>query len=257
MECLSLAGDIEVGISRQGSGAPLLYLHGYEGHPGDASFLAQLARTRDVIAPEHPGYGSSASIDRFDDIVDVALHYRKLIQATAGGPVDVIGHSLGGMFAAELAALSPHLVRKLVLVAPFGLWLEDQQVPDLFAMSPNSLARLTWANPEGHAAQAAMTRSANGSSGAAAIITRTMNLSAAGKFLWPIPDRGTSRRLQYVEAPALVLTGAADRLIPPVYGEAWARSIAGARAEVIADAGHFPMLEQPEAFIAATERFLG
>lgn len=256
MERLSLSGGMDVGLLRQGSGAPLLFLHGYEGHPGEAPFLARLARKRDVIVPEHPGYGDSAPIDRFDDIVDVALHYRRVIQATAGGPVDVVGHSLGGMFAAELAALSPHLVRRLVLVAPFGLWLEEQEVPDLFAMSPTSLARLTWAEPGGHAAQSALTRSAEGASGSAAIIDRTMNLAAAGKFLWPIPDRGTARRLQYVEAPTFVLTGAADGLVPPAYGEAWASRIAGARAEVIDNAGHFPMFEQPEAFTAAVERFL-
>lgn len=113
-------GPFDVRLWSGGSGPPLLYLHGFEQHPGAAPFLAKLAESRAVRAPEHPGYGSSSGFEAIEDIFDVTLHYRRLVESWNLGPVDVVGHSLGGMFAAELAAVAPHLVRRLVLVSPYA-----------------------------------------------------------------------------------------------------------------------------------------
>jgi pimeloyl-ACP methyl ester carboxylesterase len=250
-------GRFEVRVWSEGTGSPLLYLHGFEGHPADAPFLHGLARGRRVLAPEHPGFGDSTGIDAVDDVIDMALYYRELVEALDVGPVDVIGHSLGGMFAAEFAALCPQLVRRLVLVAPFGLWLEEAQIPDLFVMSASQLQRATWHNPESDTAQQAMNQNSNGASGIQAIVGRAMNLSTAGKFLWPLPDRGLSKRLRYIKASTLVMLGAADRLITAAYGEAFVSRIPDARLVTVPDAGHAPMLEQPEAFAAAVDGFLG
>jgi pimeloyl-ACP methyl ester carboxylesterase len=250
-------GKFRIRMWSDGSGSPLLFLHGFEAHPGDASFLARLGQGHQVLAPEHPGFGDSTGIDEIDGILDMVLYYRQLLEAVGVGQVDVVGHSLGGMFGAELAAICPQLVRKLVLVAPFGLWLDEQQVPDLFVMSPSQLHRSTWHNPEGPVAQQALSAPSNGTTGTTAIVTRAMNLSAAGKFLWPIPDRGLAKRLPLIKAPTLVITGESDRLIQPAYGKAFADRIAGAKHATMAGAGHFPMVEQEDAFIEAVEAFLG
>jgi pimeloyl-ACP methyl ester carboxylesterase len=239
-----------------GEGAPLLYLHGFDGHPGDAPFLDALAKQHRVIAPEHPGFGDSTGGENLDDVLDVALYFRQLVAALGVQSVDVVGHSLGGMFAAEFAAICPQVVRRLVLVAPFGLWLDEAQIPDLFVMSPSQLQRATWHNPESSAAQDSMTRLVNGKSGIAATVTRAGNLSAAGKFLWPIPDRGLRKRLPLISAPTLVVVGGSDRLIGVPYGEAFASRIPGARLAVVPEAGHQPMLEQPEAFQEVVTSFL-
>jgi pimeloyl-ACP methyl ester carboxylesterase len=238
-------------------GTPLLFLHGFEGHPGEARFLSRLAEKRRVLAPEHPGYGDSTGIEEIDDIIDMTLYYRQLIETLGLAQVDIVGHSLGGMFGAEIAALCPQLVRRLVLVAPFGLWLDDEQIPDLFVMSPNQLQRATWHEPEAPIAQQVLSALAGGKTGPAAIVTRAMNLSAAGKFLWPIPDRGLRKRLPLIKAPTQVIVGASDKLITPGYGRAFADQIPGAQLDIVDAAGHLPMFEQEDRFLRLVEGFLG
>jgi pimeloyl-ACP methyl ester carboxylesterase len=257
MSTTTVSEKHSVRVWEKGAGEPLVFLHGYDGHPGDDSFLEGLAPGRRVIAPEAPGFGDSTGIDEIDDVLDMALFYRQLFEKLGLGPIDVVGHSLGGMFAAEVAAICPQVVKRLVLVSPFGLWLDEHQVPDLFAMSPTQLQRASWHDPESHPAQQALSRLPNGKSGTAAIVQRAMNLSAAGKFLWPIPDRGLKKRLPLIKAPTLVVVGASDRLSGPAYGEAFAARIPGAKLAVVEAAGHFPMVEQPEAFGRELEGFLG
>lgn len=249
-------GTFHVRLWSSGQGKPALFLHGYDGHPGEAGFLTALAKSRQVFAPEHPGYGESTGVEEIDDIFDMTLYYRELIEQLGVGPVDVVGHSLGGMFAAELAVLAPQLVRRVVLIAPFGLWLDETQIPDLFVMSANQLNRATWHEADSHAAQQALSRLTDGQSGNTAIVTRAMNLSTAGKFLWPIPDRGLGKRLHLIKAPTLIVMGASDSLIPPAYGAAFRQRIAGSKVELIANAGHNPQDEQPEALLKVVEAFL-
>lgn len=243
------AGPFRFHVLEGGSGDRLLFLHGFDAHPGESEFLAELAKSRSVIAPEAVGYGSSEGFDHIDDVVDMALSFRALLNALDTGPVDVIGHSLGGMFAAELAALSPHLVRRLVLISPFGLWLDEHPVPDLFVLNPNDLADLS-------GVQQVPTNGASNEDRVAATLTRAANLSVAGKFLWPIPDRGLRRRLSYIEAPTLVARGSRDRLIPEAYSNAFAELIPGARTESIDGAGHYPMNDNPVGFAARCLTFL-
>lgn len=250
------AGPFKFNTLELGSGSPLVYLHGVEGHPGEAPFLTRLAESHRVIAPELVGYGDSTGFEHIDDVLDMTLAVRQCVEKVAGGPFDLVGHSLGGMFAAELAAVTPQLVRKLVLVGPFGLWLEDNPIPDFFTLNPQKLAEITWA-AEGNAATAVLNRElANGADPIVKALSRSTNLAIAGKFLWPIPDRGLRKRLPLISAPTLVLTGDADKLIPPAYGKAFANAIPGATAETISGAGHYPMVEQEDAFVSRVNGFL-
>ena len=238
-------GAASVRLWRFGQGHPVLWLHGFEGHPGDAPYLRRLAQTRTVIAPEHPGFGESEALAAMQDITDQALHFRRVIRALGARRIDVIGHCLGGMFAAELAAISPHLVRRLILVGSYGLWDDANPLPDAFSLAPPAFAAAKWAKPE--AAPAATEDP----------ITRQRNLGAATKFLWPIPDRGLIRRLPFIEAPTLVLHGAQDGLVPPAYGQRLASLIPNAGFQAIEGAAHMPMLEAEDAFIDAVTSFLG
>ncbi len=243
-------GPATVRIWRMGEGKPLLYLHGFEGHPGDAPFLRRLARDRLVIAPEHPGFGDSDGLAAMHDITDQSLHFRRILRSLAMRRVDVVGHCLGAMFAAELAAISPHLVRRLVLVNSYGLWDDAAPMPDPFSLTPAQLQAAKWHNPE--AAQAEPVASASEPA-----TLRHRNLGAATKFMWPIPDRGLTRRLPFIEAPTLVLHGTSDGLIPPAYATRLASLIPNAAFHPIEDAGHLPMLEAEEAFSNAVNSFLG
>ncbi len=249
-------GKYRVRVWTEGAGAPLLFLHGFDGHPGDAPFFRELAAERLLIAPEHPGYGESQGIEHIDDVLDMTLYYRQLLEELGYDSVDVIGHSLGGMFAAELAAICPQHVRRLVLAAPFGLWLEETPIPDIFFMGPSQLLRATWHDPGGDASQASMSRLAGDASPDEAALTRTFNLATAGKFLWPIPDRGLAKRLPLIHAPTLVVIGGSDQLVGEAYGRKFASLIPDARVEAIPEAGHSPTLEQPDAFLKAVQSFL-
>jgi pimeloyl-ACP methyl ester carboxylesterase len=246
-------GSRSVRVWSGGEGAPLLYLHGFEQHPGDASFLKRLAERFEVRAPEHPGYGHSSGLDSIRDMLDMTLHLRRFVEQWGRGPVNVVGHSLGGMFAAELAAIAPHLVRKLVLVDAYGLWLDDEPLPDPFVLMPDALAALKWhdagrAGDEPSAYDPAIDRAAQE--------FRATNLAAATKFLWPIPDRGLGRRLGYIACPTLVLHGESDGLLPLGHATALARGIPGADLVRIKAAGHLPMVEAEDAFLDAVGSFL-
>jgi pimeloyl-ACP methyl ester carboxylesterase len=248
-------GDTSLRVYQGGTGAPLVYLHGFEQHPGAAGFLNRLAQTREVHAPEHPGFGQSGGFAGLTDILDLILHYRVFLTPIVEqhGPVDLVGHSLGGMFAAEVAAVCPDLVRRLVLVNAYGLWLDDHPMPDPFVIPKVELDAAKWADP---AAAAAEPNSFDGDP-KHYVFYRSQNLGSASKFMWPIPDRGLARRLKYLRAPTLILHGAEDGLVPPIYAEAWAAAIADSEVEILPGAGHLPMLEAEDAFIAALQRFLG
>jgi len=246
-----MLGTTSVRLWTAGQGEPLLFLHGFEGPVGDASFLNRLAQSHTVLSPEHPGFGESGGFEQQHDIIDLVLHYRALIESFGGKPVVLVGHSLGGMFAAEIAALCPHLVAKLVLVDSYGLWLDDHPMQDPFMLSRAGLAEAKWATQD-----VAIRATLESRSQGVGDEYRMQNLGSATRFMWPIPDRGLSRRIGAVHAPSLVLHGEQDALVPKVYAQAFADRLGGSRAEVIAKAGHFPMIEQEEAFMAKITAFL-
>lgn len=245
-------GLIETRVWRGGTGRPLLYLHGFEQHPGPAGFLTRLAQSHSVRAPELPGYGESGGFDAIQDITDLVLQLRAGLEAWNSGPVDVVGHSLGGMFAAELAVLCPHLVRRLVLVSPYGLWLDSHPLPDPFVLTPKAMSAAKWFNP-GRAPNPEPSALGPGDDPGA---FRARNLAAATKFLWPLPDRGLSRRLPYLAAPTLLIHGDADGLVTRPYAEEFARLIPNSRLLAMPGAGHLPMFESEDRFVAATTEFL-
>ncbi len=260
LQTATIDGRFTVRLLREGRGEPLLFLHGFEGHPGDAPFLRRLAERHELIAPELPGYaGSMEGADQLQEITDYALYYRRFIEEQVGGPVDLIGHDLGGMLAAEVAIISPHLVRRLVLVDAYGLWLEEHEIPDVFVQTPQALTELLWADPRGAAAgqpAPGADQDAAEVDPATQALNAHQNRAIAAKFLWAVPDRGLAKRLPYLQAPTLLVWGERDRLIPPDYAQAFAARIRDARVAIIRGAGHLPMLEQPEAFDAAVEGFL-
>lgn len=248
-------GTFNVNLWTAGTGDPVLFLHGYERHPGGAPFLERLARTHAVYAPEQPGYGSSTGFEHIQDIHDLILFYRELVGSLGATRIDVVGHSSGGMMAAELAALSPEIVGKLVLVDPFGLWLDDQPAQDPFGAAADVKAA-KWHDPAAIPKPEPSIFVPDPSDPHGEIFFQAQNLGTATKFLWPIADRGLRRRLPYVRARTLVVNGASDGLVPVAYAEEFVRLIPHAELAVIADAGHYPFIEQEDQFAAVVEKFL-
>ena len=246
-------GPFDLRVWQQGEGAGLLYLHGFERHPGDAPFLKRLAENRDVRAPELPGYGESLGVEQIHDLYDVALMYRELIESWGFESIDVVGHSLGGMIAAELAILAPHRVKSLVLVNCFGLWIDDEPMPDAFALAPTDFDAAKWHDP---ASKSSETTARAGSTPLDLAIERTTNQGTATKFMWPIPDRGLRRRLRHLSSRTLVIHGESDGLVPVRYADELVGAITNAELELIAHAAHMPMYEAEDEFVALVQKFI-
>ena len=159
-----------------------------------------------------------------------------------------MGHFLGGMVAAEMAAASPSSIDRLVLVSPAGVWRDEEPVADLLALNANELSERLTATPDGAASLDGLAEEL--------ARDRMQDIAAAGKFLWPLPDRGLSRRSYRIKASTLILWGEQDRINPPSYAKDFGRMIARSQTATVANAGHLVMLEQPEAFANAVTSFL-
>jgi len=241
-----------------GSGAPLVYFHGAGGLLKDNPFLDQLAQRYSVFVPEWPGYGESTGDELLEDMLDFTLHGWDVVSELGLERPHLVGHSMGGMIAAEMAAVAANDLRKLVLIAPAGLWIPEHPIPDLYALLPHEYPKYLFHDPA--AGLALLTGGLDFSNLevlAEFYIANSRRMATAGKLLFPIPDRRVTKRVYRVTAETLVLWGEEDRLMPPVYGEKWRALIAGARLVQIAGAGHMLPYEQPDAFIAALSSFLG
>src|SRR6266481_4336358 len=131
-----------------GSGAPLVFLHGPGGLFAENPFLDHLAGRYHVFAPELPGYGESTGEDLLEDMLDFTLHGWDVVAALGLERPHLVGHSMGGMIAAEMACLAPNDLAKLVLVSAAGLWIDEHPIPDIFTMLPFQLAEALFHDPQ-------------------------------------------------------------------------------------------------------------
>ena len=249
-------GMFEIKLRTDGQGAPLLFLHGAGGLRGWDPFLAELAQRFTVYAPAHPGFETSTGIEHIDDVLDLVIYYNDFLDALRLESVHVVGHSMGGMIGAEIAALSPHRVRKLVLANAVGLWLDEHPVADFFAMTPNQLAVALWHDPHSEVAKAMMALPQDEKAQLEVLLIRSQHLATAGKFLWPIPDKGLKKRLHRIKAPTLILWGQSDGLVSPIYAQEFQQRIAGAQVSIMPRCGHMPMYEDTAGFVNTVATFL-
>lgn len=251
-------GEWETPVYRKGSGEPLLWLHGAGGMAaGWTPELEALSQKYDVIVPVHPGWDDTAGLENIDDIHDMVLYYQDFCDAMGLESFYLGGHSLGGMFAAEFAAARPDMVKKLVLVCPVGLWMDETPVTDMFVLLPSELPQYVFADPEGPLAKQAMQMPEDPDVLAQAMYLRAANFAATGKFIWPIPDKGLKKRTHRIKAPTLIVWGEQDRLVPPAYAQAFASQIAKSQVATIPNASHMVALEQTDTFTSEVTGFLG
>lgn len=235
-----------------GKGQPLVYLHGAGGILASDPILTKLAEKYHVYAPLLPGYGDSKECGELRDMLDITLHTADVVDAFGLKDPILVGHSMGGMIAAEMAAIAPHDYSRLGLICPAGLWLDDHPIPDLFAMLPYEMPQYLFHDVE--AGTKLMT------AGVALddpewlkgfLVQNARQMGMAGKILFPIPDRGLSQRLYRVRAKTVLVWGDSDRLIPPAYAHAWKKAIKGAELVSIAEASHMVTLEKTDQVVAA------
>ena len=236
-----------------GSGPPLLYLHG-GGMYWPAPVHDLLAARHRVYLPVLPGFGRSPGLDEIETMEDLVFHTTDVMDALDLPRADVVGLSLGGWLAAELALRHPARVNRLVLVDAGGTRVPGVERPDLFLATAPKARELLFADPTSTMATALVPDAPPPDRVEAALRAR----EAVARLLWntAVPFRKLTSRLPRIKAPTLVVWGEKDRLLPLPLGEAYQRGIPGAKLVVIEGTGHLPPLEQPERFADVVLEFL-
>ena len=252
-EELRTVAGVRVEWNETGDGAPILFLHPGIGIAPDAPVLERLAAKCRVIAPSHPGFGRSEQPKDFTTIDDLAYFYLDLMDELRLEHVTLVGVSFGGWIAAEIAVKSCARITRLVLADALGIKVgarDTRDIADMFAMSEADFLALAYANPEvGKRDYKAMSE--------ADILPIARNREAMARYGWQpyMHDPKLKQRLHRIGVPALVLWGEADRIVSPDYGKAYAAALPSARFEILAGAGHFPHVEQPDDFASRVLAF--
>jgi pimeloyl-ACP methyl ester carboxylesterase len=240
---------------RGAAGSPVVWFHGAGGLLPTEPVLDALAADHVVYAPEWPGYGVQETETRLFDMLDFALHGLDLLDALQlDESPHVIGHSMGGMIAAEMAALNPSSIASLTLIGAAGLWLDEHPVPDLFSMVPFELAEVLFVDPV--AGEQMLTAGRDFTDDAALIdfmVGNARRMGTAGKILFPIPNRGLADRLYRITCPTTLVWGELDRMFPLVYAERFRELLTStdARLVTVPGAGHMAPYERPNAVVSA------
>jgi pimeloyl-ACP methyl ester carboxylesterase len=254
-----MAGDAFVEIlgsklflRRGGKGEPLLLLHGPQGFAGLESAMDGLRQQFDVLAPDHPGFGRSDAFESLDDVPDLAFFYLDLLTALDLKRVHVVGHSLGGWVALEMAVRSTARIGSLTLAAAAGIRVPGVPRADMFICTPDELARLLFAGEgwKGWHAQLQATPEQQEQF--------DRNRFQAAKLCWQprLFDPKLEKWLHRIDRPTRIVWGAEDKVIPAAYGARLKELIPGASLAVMPGAGHMLPVERPQDFVAEAQRFL-
>lgn len=251
-ETIRLAG-LELELVETGEGPPLLFLHSTQGFAPEQPYVGLLARRR-LIAPSHPGFGRSELPLWLDSVDDIAHLYLEFMDRRHLGRVDLVGCSLGGWIAAEMASKAPERISKLALVGPVGVKLgpsDKLDIPDIFAMPQDAVTRLLFHDPEKGRIDVALL-----SDEQLTILARNRETTALLAWEPWMHNPKLRHRLHRAAMPTLFMRGASDGLVSQSYLEGYAKLLPNARVVTIAAAGHAPQIEQPEEFVRTLLAFL-
>jgi pimeloyl-ACP methyl ester carboxylesterase len=235
-----------------GDGPPLLFLHAAGGAGQWYEFHELLSRRFTVFAPDHPGFGGSDELPEVEGMDDLVYHYLDVIDRLGLHRPHVVGGSLGGWLAAELAVAAPHAIGSLVLLSPAGLRLPDHPVTDLFLAKPEQVPGILFKDP----AQAGVLFPAE--PGVDDILAAYRDMTAFARYAWVpfLNNPKLERRLRRITAPTLVVWPSDDRVVPIAHGHRYAELIPGAEFAVVEDCGHAMYFERPKEFADVTADFL-
>ena len=237
----------------KGSGPRMGFLAGLGGLPRWLPFLDRLAERRTVIAPSLPGYPGATGHTELDTHLDWILAVRQIVDGAGLAGADLMGASVGGAFAAEMAAIFPGHVRRLALIAPFGLFDDQEPAADPWAQRKDVLPGLMCADSANWNELVAPPEGANSVEWP---IEMTRASEAAARAFWPLGNTRLEKRLGLISAPTLILWGDRDAILPPSYAGKFAQGInkgskGAARVETVENAGHLAYLDQPDAVARA------
>ncbi len=241
---ISLRGA-DIPLVRRGSGPPVLVLHGGEGPVVQLPFAENLSSNFEMIHPTHPGFDGSPIPEHFDNLQDLIFLYLDLIDALELQDAILLGFSMGGWLAAEIAVINTSRFSKLVLVDSVGIkpgGTFDRDIADIFALPADDLLKAAWHDRSKAPDLAEMTESE--------LQTVAANKVAHGLYTWePYMHNPKLRyRLHRIEIPTMLIWGENDGIVTTDYGASLRDMIPGARMSVIPEAGHHPHVEQPNGF---------
>ncbi len=241
-----------VSLLRGGSGPPLLYLHGAGGAGRWMPFMEALSQKFDVLVPEHPGFGESETPAWLDNVGDLAYFYLDFLEALGLDRVHLIGNSLGGWIAAELAVRDQHCLRTLTLVSPGGIHVQGVPTGDIFLWSQLELTRNLYYDVK----LAESLLSAPVSEKEQDTFLR--NRLTVAKLAWQprLYNPHLAKWLHRIHLPTLIVWGDSDKVIPPACGSAFRDLIPGARLEILPRCGHLPHVEKASEFVSLATSFL-
>jgi pimeloyl-ACP methyl ester carboxylesterase len=248
---ISYRGD-SIHLESVGSGAPLLFLRGFDVAFRNDEFLGSLAGSYEIIVPDHPGFGSSDSPIWLKGMGDAAYFYLDLLADLRVGPVHLVGASLGGWLAAEIAVRDLANIRTLTLIGPAGVRRRDTAIGDPFIRSPERSAQAMFAN----AAFAVQMRFPIETD--EQIDLHLKNSIGLARLGWQprLANPELQRWLHRIRVPTCLIWGADDKIIPPEHSAVWLEGLADARLSVIEGAGHLPHIEAPQKVAAAVMSFI-
>jgi len=251
---IQVAG-ITLQMLQGGSGAPLLLLHGAGGNPGWLPYHQALAQHYTVYAPSHPGYDHSQRPDWISNMSDMAHFYRQCIEELGLAPVHLMGFSMGGWLAAEIAAMCPPYLKSLTLVDAAGIKPQVGDIAELLMVSQDVTKKLRFYDPDQVPDyETLMNRQLSPEEQELQWRNREMTSRLCWKPYFHNPS--LPAYLRGVKTPTLIVWGKQDAIIPVNCGELYQQALAHATLQVIDRCGHSPALEKPQTFLQTVRDFL-
>jgi len=241
-----------VNVMRGGKGAPLLFLHGAGGAGVWLPFMEKLSERYDVIVPDHPGFGRSDKPEWLDDISDLAFFYLDFLDALDLDGVHLVGNSLGGWLAAEIAIRNTQRLRTLTLVSAAGLHLPGVPKGDIFLWTPEERVRNLFVDQKLADLRLSMPLTDEQVDIGLKNELATADLAWHPRFHHPRVRKWIHR----IDVPTLIVWGDNDKIFPARFGEEYHRLIKGSRLAVLPACGHLPHVEKADAFVDLFTRFV-
>ena len=239
-------------LRRGGSGEPMLFLHGASGVAGWIPTFQALSETHDLMVPDHPMYGLSDEPDWLDSMDDLAMFYLDFLDQMDLNGVHLVGNSLGGWLAMEIAVRNSSRLKSLTLVGAAGIRIAGKPIADIFMMDPDDLVREIYVD------QSIADNILGMELTEEQVDIQIRNRVATARLGWQprLFNPNLRKWLHRIDVPTHVIWGDTDKIVDPVYAAEFGRIIAGSEVTMIEQAGHLPHVERPEPFVEAVSGFI-
>ena len=242
----------KVEVMRGGKGSPVMFLHGAGGGGMWLPFMDKLAERHEVIVPSHPGYDNSDTPEWLDNVGDIAFFYLDFLAQQGLKDVHLVGNSMGGWIASEIAVRDQSRLKTLTLISAAGIHVAGVAKGDLFLWTPEERVRALFHNQKFADQMLSVPPTPE------MIDTQLKNSFTTAKLAWSprFYNRDLAKWLHRITVPTLIVWGDDDKIFPTPYAKAYADLIPGAKVEVIKDCGHVPQVEKMDAFLPIFEKHI-